>query len=100
MFSGDINFDLVPQKPSENADAKPNNKAAAARNRIQEMRLAMKAKMAEEKEKLRAEKRHHQVSVLTVFFVLLHLYGYHQGTTNTGSQREKRDGFPRVCVLA
>ena len=29
----------------------------------------MKAKMAEEKEKLRAEKRHHQVSVLTVFFV-------------------------------
>ena len=28
------------------------------------MRLAMKAKMAEEKEKLRAEKRHHQVSVL------------------------------------
>ena len=34
----------------------------------------MKAKMAEEKEKLRAEKRHHQVSVLTVFFVLLHIY--------------------------
>ena len=42
-------------------DSKPNNKLAATRNKIQEMRMAMKAKMAADKERLRAEKRHQEV---------------------------------------
>ena len=45
-------------------DGKPNNKLAATRNRIQEMRMAMKAKMAADKERLRAEKRHQEVCLL------------------------------------
>ncbi|XP_022798133.1 uncharacterized protein LOC111336320 isoform X2 [Stylophora pistillata] len=57
------------KKLPANVGAKVDNKAAATRNRIQEMRMAMKAKMAEEKEKLRAEKRHQQeeafVTILT-----------------------------------
>jgi len=57
------------KKPTPGNDAKPNNKLATARNRIQEMRMAMKAKMAADKEKLRAEKRHQEeeafVTILT-----------------------------------
>ena len=45
-------------------DDKPSNKLASSRNRIQEMRMAMKAKMAADKERLRAEKRHQEVRLL------------------------------------
>ena len=56
------NVSVVIQKPTAGDDAdKPSNKQGAARNRIQEMRMAMKAKMAVDKEKLRAEKRHQEV---------------------------------------
>ena len=51
------------QKPTAREEAKTNSKVTAARNRIQEMRLAMKAKMAADKEKLKAEKRHQEVCV-------------------------------------
>ncbi|XP_078360914.1 uncharacterized protein LOC144645274 isoform X3 [Oculina patagonica] len=57
------------KKPTAGDAAKPSNKVAAARNRIQEMRMAMKAKMAADKEKMRAEKRHQEeeafVTILT-----------------------------------
>ena len=53
------------QKPTAGEETKTNSKVTAARNRIQEMRLAMKAKMAADKEKLKAEKRHQEVRVRT-----------------------------------
>ena len=51
------------QKPTAGEETKTNSKVTAARNRIQEMRLAMKAKMAADKEKMKAEKRHQEVCV-------------------------------------
>lgn len=57
------------KKPMPGNDGKPNKKLAATRNKIQEMRMAMKAKMAADKERLRAEKRHQEeeafVTILT-----------------------------------
>ncbi|XP_015767082.1 PREDICTED: uncharacterized protein LOC107345681 isoform X3 [Acropora digitifera] len=58
-----------PKKAAIEPSAKPCGRPPSTRNRIQEMRMAMKAKMAAEKEKLTAEKRHQEgeafVTILT-----------------------------------
>ena len=59
-------FSMFLQKAAVEPSAKPCGRPPSTRNRIQEMRMAMKAKMAAEKEKLTAEKRHQEVCVVVL----------------------------------
>lgn len=58
-----------PKKEAAVASTKGRSKVARTRSRIQEMKMAMKAKMAADKEKLTAEKRHQEedafITILT-----------------------------------